>query len=175
MLLPLLTAVPQGRIVHVSSEAHRNAKGIPFDTLRNTVPRNEAFRMYGISKLANILYTKELARRLPRTRVTTYALHPGVVKSDIWRGMPAWLRSIIKLFMISNEKGAVTSVYCATAPELATVTGRYYDKSREREPSELSKDPALARQLYDWSDAAVGSVLGEGWRDVVNPGKTARA
>jgi retinol dehydrogenase 12 len=165
MLLPLLKAAPQGRIVHVASEAHRGAKGIPFDTLRTPVARREAFRVYGISKLANILYTKELARRLTDTRVTTYALHPGVVKSDIWRGLPGWMRSIITIFMITNEKGAVTSVYCATAPELATVSGRYYDKSREKEPTPVAKDENLARQLYDWSDSAVTGALGQGWRE----------
>lgn len=178
MLLPLLKAAPQGRIVNVASEAHRRAEGIPFDTLRTAVPVNEAFRMYSISKLANILYTRELAKRLAGTRVTTYALHPGVVKSDIWRGLPVWLRSIIKLFMISNEKGAVTSVYCATAPELATVTGRYYDKSREKETTALAKDENLARQLYEWSDSAVTGALGSGWREIaglVSPGKESGA
>lgn len=178
MLLPLLEAAPQGRIVHVSSEAHRRAQGIPFDTLRAPVERRDAFRMYGISKLANILYTKELARRLAGTRITTYALHPGVVKSDIWRGLPGWIRSIITIFMISNEKGAVTSVYCATAPELANVAGRYYDKSREKEPTAVAKDEKLARELYDWSDAAVTGVLGSGWRQaagVVSPSNEARA
>lgn len=173
MLLPLLKAAPQGRIVHVSSEAHRKATGIPFDTLRTPVPRRDAFRMYGISKLANILYTKELARRLTGTRVTTYALHPGVVKSDIWRGLPGWLRAIITLFMISNEKGAVTSVYCATAPELASVSGRYYDKSREKEPTPIAQDEALALQLDEWSAAAVTGVLGADW--IVSPGNEARA
>lgn len=180
MLLPLIESAPQGRIVHVASEAHRRATGIPFDTLRTAVARRrrDAFRMYGISKLANILYTKELARRLTGTRVTTYALHPGVVKSDIWRGLPGWLRAIITLPMISNEKGAETSVYCATAPELATVSGRYYDKSREKEPAPVANDAALARQLYEWSDAAVTGVLGSGWRQsvgVVSPGNEARA
>jgi len=175
MLLPLLTAAPQGRIVNVSSEAHRSAKGIPFDTLRTPGDRRDSFRMYGVSKLANVLYAKELARRLAGTHVTTYALHPGVVKSDIWRALPSWIGGIIKLFMITNEKGAQTSVYCATASELSTVSGRYYDKSREKEPAPPANDEALARELYDWSDSAVASVLGPGWRDVVSPGKEARA
>jgi dehydrogenase/reductase SDR family protein 13 len=178
MLLPLLTSAPQGRIVHVSSEGHRNAKaGIPFATLRTAVGRKEAFPMYCVSKLANILYTKELTRRLTGTRVTTYALHPGVVKSDIWRGLPGWLQVIIKLPMISNAKGAVTSVYCATAPDLATVSGRYYDKSREKEPAPLANDEKLARELYEWSDEAVTGALGPGWRElgVVSPSKEARA
>jgi retinol dehydrogenase 12 len=164
MLLPLLTAAPQGRIVNVASEAHRGAKGINWDALREF--DKGLFGAYGVSKLANVLYAKELARRLVATRVTTSSLHPGVVASDIWRKLPAPVRVIAKLFMISNEKGAQTSVYCATAPELASVSGRYYEKSAEKEPSAVAKDEALARELYDWSDSAVTSVLGQGWRQV---------
>jgi dehydrogenase/reductase SDR family protein 13 len=164
MLLPLLTAAPQGRIVNVASEAHRGAKGINWDALREF--DKGLFGAYGVSKLANVLYAKELARCLVATRVTTSSLHPGVVASDIWRKLPAPVRVIAKLFMISNEKGAQTSVYCATAPELASVSGRYYEKSAEKEPSAVAKDEALARELYDWSDSAVTSVLGQGWRQV---------
>ena len=164
MLLPLLTATPQGRIVNVASEAHRGAKGINWDALREF--DKGLIGAYSVSKLANVLYAKELARRLVATRVTTSSLHPGVVASDIWRKLPAPVRVIAKLFMISNEKGAQTPVYCATSPELATVSGRYYDKSREKEPSLVAKDEALARELYDWSDSAVASVLGQGWRQV---------
>jgi retinol dehydrogenase-12 len=164
MLLPLLTAAPQGRIVNVASEAHRGAKGINWDALREF--DKGLIGAYSVSKLANVLYAKELARRLVATRVTTSSLHPGVVASDIWRKLPAPVRVIAKLFMISNEKGAQTSVYCATAPELASVSGRYYEKSAEKEPSAVAKDEALARELYDWSDSAVASVLGQGWRAV---------
>jgi NAD(P)-dependent dehydrogenase (short-subunit alcohol dehydrogenase family) len=173
MLLPVLTAAPQGRIVNVASEAHRGAKGINFDALRGF--DKGLIKAYSVSKLANVLYAKELARRLVATHVTTYSLHPGVVASDIWRKLPAPVRVIAKLFMISNEKGAQTSVYCATAPELASVSGRYYEKSREKEPTDVAKDEALARQLYEWSDSAVTSVLGSGWRQVVSPSKPARA
>jgi dehydrogenase/reductase SDR family protein 13 len=164
MLLPLLTATPQGRIVNVASEAHRGAKGINWDALREF--DKGLIGAYSVSKLANVLYAKELARRLVATRVTTSSLHPGVVASDIWRKLPAPVRVIAKLFMISNEKGAQTSVYCASAPELASVSGRYYEKSAEKEPSAVAKDEALARELYDWSDSAVSSVLGQGWREV---------
>jgi retinol dehydrogenase-12 len=174
MLLPLLTAAPQGRIVNVASEAHRGAKGIDWAALREF--DKGLLKAYSVSKLMNILYAKELTRRLAGTRVTTYSLHPGVVASDIWRKLPAPVMAIGKLFMISNEKGAQTPVYCATAPELATVSGRYYEKSREKEPTALAKDANLARELYEWSDSAVTSVLGQGWRaEVVSPGKTARA
>jgi NAD(P)-dependent dehydrogenase (short-subunit alcohol dehydrogenase family) len=171
MLLPLLTAAPQGRIVNVSSQAHRGAKGIDFGILRQPGVRRTSFAAYGVSKLANILYAKELARRLTGTRVTTYALHPGVVQTEIWRSLPGWMQSIMKLFMISAEQGAVTTVYCATSAALANVSGRYYEKSREKQPTAVAEDPKLARELYAWSDSAVAGVLGSGWRDVVSPGK----
>jgi dehydrogenase/reductase SDR family protein 13 len=174
MLLPLLSAAPQGRIVNVASEAHRGAKGIDWEALRAF--GKGLFKEYSVSKLMNILYAKDLTRRLVGTRVTTYSLHPGVVASDIWRKLPAPVMAIAKLFMISNEKGAQTSVYCATSPEVATASGRYYDKSREKEPTALARDENLARELYEWSDSAVTSVLAPGWRgEVVSPGKTARA
>jgi retinol dehydrogenase-12 len=174
MLLPLLSAAPQGRIVNVASEAHRGAKGIDWEALRGF--DKGLLRAYSVSKLMNILYAKDLARRLAGTRVTTYSLHPGVVASDIWRRLPAPIMVIAKLFMISNERGAQTQVYCATAPELATVSGRYYEKCREKEPTALAKDENLARELYEWSESAVTGVLGPGWRgEVVSPGKTTRA
>ena len=173
MLLPLLTAAPQGRIVNVASEAQRGAKGINWNALREF--DKGLIGAYSVSKLANVLYAKELARRLAGTPVTTYSLHPGVVASDIWRKLPAPVRVIAKLFMVSNEKGAQTSVYCSTAPELAAVSGRYYEKSQEKEPAPLANDLALARELYDWSDSAVTSVLGEGWRQLVSPGKADQA
>jgi retinol dehydrogenase 12 len=174
MLLPALTAAPQGRIVNVSSEAHRSAKGIDFDAARRPGERRGSYAAYGVSKLANILHAKELARRLTGTRVTTYALHPGVVATEIWRSLPGWMQWIMKLFMISPEKGALTTVYCATAPELVTVSGRYYDKSQEKQPAPLANDEALARELYAWTESAVKEVLGPSWR-VVSPGKTAPA
>jgi retinol dehydrogenase 12 len=168
MLLPVITA----RVVNVSSEAHRNAKGIDFEALRRGGERRNILHAYAVSKLANILHAKELAKR---SRVSTYALHPGLVASDIWRRLPTWVRGLMKLFMISNEKGAVTSVYCATAPEIATVSGRYFDKCAEKGAAPLANNEALARDLYAWSDSAVTSVLGADWRDLVSPGKTAPA
>jgi retinol dehydrogenase 12 len=171
MLLPLLLAAPQGRIVNVSSEAHRRVTGIDFDAVRRPSVRSEGYAAYAVSKLANILHAKELARRLTGTRVTTYALHPGVVATEIWRELPGWMQALMKLFMTSPKKGAATTVYCATAPELATVSGRYYDRLHETEPSALANDEALAKELYAWSDSAIAGVLGSSWRDLVKPGK----
>ena len=78
-----------------------------------------------------MLHAKELARRLAGTRVTTYAVHPGAVASNVWRELPRPVQWVIKLVTISNEEGARTPVYCATAPELSASSGRYYERCRE--------------------------------------------
>jgi retinol dehydrogenase-12 len=88
--------------------------------------------------------------------VTTYALHPGGVASNIWRSVPQPLRWLILLFLVSNEEGAKTPLWCATAPELARETGRYYDKCREAPCSPLANDEALARELWVRTEAAIG-------------------
>ena len=157
LLLPAVRRAPQGRIVNVSSAGHLTAKGIDWSLLeRRTEPRRSRFADYAVTKLMNVLHAKELARRLAGTPVTTYALHPGGVASNIWRSVPQPFRWIILRFLISNEEGALTPLYCATAPELATATGRYYDKRREAPCNPLADDPALARELWARTEAAVG-------------------
>jgi dehydrogenase/reductase SDR family protein 13 len=157
LLRPAIARAPQGRIVNVSSIGHMQAKGIDWSMLeRRTAPRRAGFRDYAVTKLMNVLHAKELARRLAGTRVTTYALHPGSVRSNIWRALPLPLQWIIKLFLISNEEGAKTQLYCATAPELAASTGRYYDKSREARCNPLADDAALAAELWARTEAATG-------------------
>ena len=153
ILLPAIRKSDQGRIVNVASKAHLRAKGIPWDTLRQSTITTTGLLEYGVSKLANVLHAAELARReAGKSAVTTYSLHPGVVASDVWRGVPWPFRGLIKLFMISNEDGAKTSLYCATDPQLATVSGRYYDESRERRMNPLGADEALGRELFARSE-----------------------
>jgi retinol dehydrogenase-12 len=157
LLRPAIERAPQGRIVNVSSVGHMQAKGIDWSMLeRRTAPRRAGFRDYAVTKLMNVLHAKELARRLAGTRVTTYALHPGGVRSNIWRALPLPLQWIIKLFLISNEEGAKTQLYCATAPELAASTGRYYENSREARCNPLADDAALAAELWARTEAATG-------------------
>jgi NAD(P)-dependent dehydrogenase (short-subunit alcohol dehydrogenase family) len=156
LLLAKLEASAPARIVNVSSTGHYRAPGIDWDAVKKPTATVTGLREYQISKLANVLFTKELARRLAGTGVTSYSLHPGVVASDVWRGVPWGLRSLIKLFMITNEEGAQTSLYCATSPEVEGKSGAYFDKSRERTPSKLAHDEALARRLWDESAAWVG-------------------
>ena len=161
LLLPAIERAPQGRIVNVASIGHMQVKRIDWTLLeRRTEPKKSGFADYAATKLMNILHAKELARRLAGTRVTTYALHPGGVKSNIWRALPRPVQWGLKLFLISNEEGAKTQLYCATAPELVGVSGRYYDKSREVPPSRLAEDPALARELWTRTEGAIASATG---------------
>lgn len=154
LLLPSLREAPQGRVVNVASNAHFTAKAIDWSGLeRRTAPRLSGFKAYAVTKLMNVLHAKELARRLAGTRVTTYSLHPGAVASNIWRAIPQPVQWIAKLFMRSNEEGARTPLYCATAPELANITGRYYYKEREARTSSLAEDAGLARELWERSEA----------------------
>jgi NAD(P)-dependent dehydrogenase (short-subunit alcohol dehydrogenase family) len=155
LLLPMLGAATQGRIVNVASRAHMGVKRLDWGALARPPGIKGGIGAYGVSKLMNVLHAKELARRLSDTRITTYALHPGVVASDIWRELPRPVQWVMKRFMISNEEGARTSLYCATAPELSTSSGRYYDKCQDVQPSRLAMDDALARELYVRTDAAI--------------------
>ncbi len=156
LLLPLVSDSAQGRIVNVSSVGQMGVKRIDWSVLeRRTTPKKSGFPDYAVTKLMNVLHAKELARRLTGTRVTTYSLHPGAVASNIWRALPGPLQWFMKLFMLSNEEGARTPLYCATTPELATVTGRYYDKCREVPPNPLANDSALAQELWARTEAAV--------------------
>ena len=157
LLLPRLRASAQGRIVNVSSIAQMRVKRIDWSVLaRRTIPKRSGFADYAVSKLMNVLHAKELARRLSGTRVTTYALHPGAVASNIWRAVPSPLQWLIKRFMLSNEEGARTPLWCATAPELATATGRFYTKCREVPPNPLAEDETLATELWARTETAVG-------------------
>jgi NAD(P)-dependent dehydrogenase (short-subunit alcohol dehydrogenase family) len=105
-------------------------------------------REYSVSKLANLLHAQELARRLDGTGVSTYALHPGTVASDIWRRVPWPVRPLMKRRMISPEQGARTSIYCAASQEVADQSGQYYDECRRKKPGA----------------AATASLAGELWR-----------
>jgi NAD(P)-dependent dehydrogenase (short-subunit alcohol dehydrogenase family) len=150
-LLDCLAASAPARIVNVSSDAHYQAKGVDFEAVRRPTASVTGMREYSVSKLSNVLFTQELARRLDGRGITAYALHPGVVASDIWRRVPWPVRPLLKLRMITPEQGARTSLYCATSPEVAHATGRFYDKSREREASPVAT-AELAGVLWQRSE-----------------------
>lgn len=156
LLLPRLLESAGARIVNVSSAAHLRVKHIPWSALEpRTAPRQSGFLDYAITKLMNVLHARELARRLEGTPVTTYSVHPGGVASNIWRALPGAVQWVLKLFLLTNEEGARTPLYCATAPEVAAMTGRYYDKCREARPNPLANDEDLARELWVKTEAAV--------------------
>ena len=144
------------RIVNVTSDAHTSARrGLDFDDLQST-RAYKGMQVYGRSKLANILFTTELARRLAGTGVTANCCHPGVVATGFARdgdasGVLAFGVKVIKPFVLTPEKGARTSVYLASSPEVADVSGRYFVKCKEadalgRGPGRRGRRPALGGQ-----------------------------
>lgn len=157
LLLDRLRESAPSRIVTVASRAHKRVGGIDFDALREPTKSKTGMREYCVSKLANVLFSAELARRLEGTGVSTYALHPGVVASDIWRKVPGILQPLIKLFMISTEEGAVSTIHCATCPDIADKSGLYWDElGRVKEPTSVAQDRQLAAELWRRSEEWVG-------------------
>jgi NAD(P)-dependent dehydrogenase (short-subunit alcohol dehydrogenase family) len=155
LLLPALERAGDARVVHVSSHGHYRAPGIDWDAVRKPTATTTGFPEYCVSKLANVLFANELARRAPAS-VRSYSLHPGGVATDVWREVPWGLRHFMKLFMLTNEQGARTTLYCATSDEVDDKTGRYYEKCAERTASKLALDEALARDLWERSAAWTG-------------------
>jgi retinol dehydrogenase-12 len=152
LLLERIKASAPARIVTVASRAHYRATGLDWEALRKSTRTRTGIDEYRNSKLANVLFSAELARRLVGSRVTTYALHPGVVASDVWRSIPWPIRPLMKLRMISTEQGAITTLHCATADQVANDSGLYYDKCRVRTPSAMARDDALAADLWQRSE-----------------------
>ena len=157
-LLGCLAASAPSRVVTVSSDAHYSAPGIDFSALRRPARGLTGLREYAVSKLGNVLFSAELGRRTAGTGVRSYALHPGVVASDIWRRVPWPVRPFVTRRMLSVEQGAQTSVYCATSPAVATESGLFYDKCALRPASRVAT-PALAAELWrrseEWTAAYV--------------------
>jgi NAD(P)-dependent dehydrogenase (short-subunit alcohol dehydrogenase family) len=153
-LLDHLAASAPARVVTVASDAHYQASGVDFEAVRRRTASITGFPEYAVSKLANVLFSAELSRRAAGRGITTYALHPGVVASDIWRRVPWPIRPLLKLRMLSPEQGARTSLFCATSATVAAATGRFYDDCREREPSKVAT-LELAGDLWERTRAWV--------------------
>ncbi len=157
LLREVLVASGPARVVNVSSEAHRYAR---LDLTDAQSERSfEMFRVYANSKLANILFTQALARRLQGTQVMTNALHPGVVRSGFGHNTQGWMRFVVKAFgafFLSSEQGARTSVYLSSSPAVEGVTGKYFIRCRQRSPSGAARNEQLAEQLWGLSEALTG-------------------
>ena len=155
LLLDRIQQSAPARIVTVSSRAHMRASDLDWLALRQSTASKLGLVEYSNSKLANALFSAELARKLAGTGVSTYSLHPGVVATDVWREVPWPFRGLMKLGMISVEQGAATTMHCAAASECAGETGLYYDKCRVKTSSAMAQDPALAAELWRRSEAWV--------------------
>ena len=159
-LADLLHAAPAARVVTVSSEAHRVAGKEPADW--QSERGYSQMTAYGRSKLANILFTAELARRLHGSRVTANCFHPGVVRTEFaggTSGLVALAFAIARPFMRSAERGAATGVWLATSPDVAGMSGLYFTDERARQPSSDALDVTLAGSLWRTSESLTGLTL----------------
>jgi NAD(P)-dependent dehydrogenase (short-subunit alcohol dehydrogenase family) len=153
LLLDLLIGSAPSRVVNVSSGAHVMGSG---DFSLDRLQRLSGFPAYSQSKLANVMFTYELARRLDGRGVTANAVHPGFVATNLWAWEGIWgdlLQRITELIALSPEEGAQTSVYAAASPEVEGVTGKYFAKKRAVPSSPVSYDRQAARQLWELSAA----------------------
>jgi NAD(P)-dependent dehydrogenase (short-subunit alcohol dehydrogenase family) len=157
LLLEVIVRSAPARVVTVASIGHRHGT-MDFDDL-GFERGYSIMRAYGRSKLANILFARELARRLAGTGVTSNSLHPGSVDTRIWSGAPTWAKPMIQIlfrpFFISAAKGGSFIVDLVTRPDLAPVTGAYFEKAKRVLPSNLAQDDALAKRLWDVSASMV--------------------
>jgi NAD(P)-dependent dehydrogenase (short-subunit alcohol dehydrogenase family) len=159
-LLDVLHAAAPARIVNVSSAAHRSAK-MQWDDLQFARHHYSQWKAYGQSKLANVLFTYELARRLDPKKVTANAVHPGVIATGFgqtYGGAMAVLIKIARPFFASPESGARTSVYLASSPEVEGVTGKYFARCKETSSSTVSYDEASQKKLWAISEELTRAV-----------------
>jgi NAD(P)-dependent dehydrogenase (short-subunit alcohol dehydrogenase family) len=167
LLLERLRAAPAARVISVASDAHRWSWGIDFDDLQGR-HRYGGFRAYAQSKLANVLFSAELARRLAGTTVTANALHPGFVATGFFSGtgmnrpLGRLMQLSARLFAIGPEDGAAMSIYLATAAAAGGSTGQYFENRKPVPPSRAARDEAAARRLWKVSAELTGLDGGPG-------------
>jgi len=152
LLLERLRQTPEARVVTVASRAHILAfNGLNWAALQRPTQGLTTAKEYGVSKLANILFSAELGRQLSGTGVSAYSVHPGVVATSLWRHVPKFVLPVLKMRpMLTAEQGARTTLHCVLdAPQ--TETGLYYADSRVQTPSKIAQDPELARRLWEHS------------------------
>ncbi len=149
-LIERVLAADAPRVVHVASRAHYRSRLSDLDVLKGPTRSGTGLPEYSDSKLANVLFSAELAERY-RGQLTSYALHPGVVATDVWRSIPGPLAWLAKKFMIDVTDGAQTTLHCAASEQAGSETGLYYDNCRPKIPSKFARDSDLARRLWERS------------------------
>ncbi|CAL8249786.1 unnamed protein product [Boreogadus saida] len=162
LLLPKLRSSAPSRVVVVSSLAHETGK-VDFDDLFFAKRPYSSMASYKQSKLANVLFSRELARRMKGTGVTAYSLHPGVIRTELGRHVESWfpllgvlLRAPSMLLMKTPTQGAQTSIYCAVTPGLEKLSGGYFSDCKEKRAAEVARDNEVAKKLWDVSAQLVG-------------------
>jgi len=157
-LLPILEKTPEARIINLSSDAHFSA-GLDLDDLHFKRRKYSGFKAYGASRLATVFFTQELAERLKEKDITVNSLHPGHVDTNMWNLWGTerkWYQSIIngmiKLFLISAEEGAQTSIYLASSNEVKGITGKYFARKKIKAASEKCSDIKLQKELWQLSE-----------------------
>ena len=153
LLLDCLKESPKARIINVSSDGHRIGK-INFDDFQYTHKYN-GLKVYCDSKLMNIYFTTELARRLKGTNITTNCLHPGAVATNFAQqesSLFGWAFKLVKPFLISSESGAKTSIYLASSSEVEDSSGQYFVRCKKRKASRLARNQEIAKRLWEKSE-----------------------
>lgn len=151
LLLDHLRAGSDPRLVVVASDSHFDAPGIDLEAVQRPTKSITGLPEYAVSKLANVCFAQELARRVPADELAVHALHPGVIASDVWRRVPWPVRPIMTRFMRSVEEGAETSLHCATASEAAGRSGLYWSDRAVKESSAVAT-PELGAELWEASE-----------------------
>ena len=149
LLLDVMKRSAPGRIVNVSSEAHRSGK-MNFNDLEGNKSWN-SLKSYGQSKLANILFTRKLAGMLEDENITVNCLHPGVVATRLFDKLPKILVKLLSLFMISPAKGAQTSIFLASSPEVENISGEYFKKMKIKKTTAEATNKKVAERLWEIS------------------------
>ncbi len=154
-LMPALLAAPTARVINVSSDAHFAARGVHIEDPMFERRRYSAFAAYSQSKLANVMFTAALARRLRNTTITANALHPGAVATNFGIGHGGIVSALFKLarpFMLTPEQGAQTTIYLATSDAVQHTSGAYFDRCKTKPPSPAARDVNAQEQLWALSE-----------------------
>ncbi|MFX0037256.1 MAG: SDR family oxidoreductase [Candidatus Hermodarchaeota archaeon] len=151
LLLDVLKKSAPSRVINVASAAHKRAK-IDLDDLQSENKKYRLFSVYGISKLAEVLFTYELSRRLEGTGVTANAVHPGVVNTNLGRDQSKFSQWFARKFFKSPEEGAQTSIYLASSSEVEGITGKYFVNKQLKESSEESYNEEYAKKLWQTAE-----------------------
>lgn len=165
LILDNVKAAGNARIINLASIAHKSTRELNFDDLNYEKEEYGGWKSYSRSKFCNILFTKELARRLEGTGVTANAVHPGGVRTEIaekdanWYTKLGWI--VMKPFMITVEKGAATSIHLASSPKVEGETGGYWVRSKKEWSNRPSQDPELAKELWKKSEELMGQEFPE--------------